>query len=79
MAHPVRVCMVVTPPPPRLLIHIAVIDLMERLTSLSVQPESIEKELWFNPRGGILTYFLTGTCHFARKIGTHNSVNSGGF
>ena len=29
--------------------------------------------------GGISTYFLTGTCHFARKIGTHNSVNSGGF
>ena len=29
--------------------------------------------------GDISTYFLTGTCHFARKIGTHNSVNSGGF
>ena len=29
--------------------------------------------------GGISTYYLTGTCHFAQKIGTHNSVNSGGF
>ena len=28
--------------------------------------------------GGISTYFQTRTCHFARKIGTHNSVNSGG-
>ena len=29
--------------------------------------------------GGNSTYYVTGTCHFARKIGTHNSVNSGGF
>ena len=28
--------------------------------------------------GGFSTHFLTGTCHFARKIGTNNSVNSGG-
>ena len=25
------------------------------------------------------TYFVIGTCHFARKIDTHDSVNSGGF
>ena len=25
------------------------------------------------------TYYVMGTCHFARKIGTHYSVNSGGF
>ena len=29
--------------------------------------------------GGNSTYYVTGTCHFAQKIGTHNSVNSGGF
>ena len=29
--------------------------------------------------GGNSTYYVMGTCHFARKIGTHNSVNSGGF
>ena len=29
--------------------------------------------------GGNSNYYVTGTCHFARKIGTHNSVNSGGF
>ena len=29
--------------------------------------------------GGISTYHLTGTCHLARKVGTHNSVNSGRF
>ena len=30
-------------------------------------------------RGGNSTYHLMGTCRFARKIGTHNSVNPGGF
>ena len=30
-------------------------------------------------RRGNSTYYVIGTCHFARKIGTHNSVNSGGF
>ena len=37
---------------------------------------------WLEISGGggdISTYHLTGTCHFARKIGTHNSINSGGF
>ena len=29
--------------------------------------------------GGNSTYYVTGTCHFAWKIGIHNSVNSGGF
>ena len=29
--------------------------------------------------GGNSTYYVMGTWHFARKIGTHNSVNSGGF
>ena len=29
--------------------------------------------------GGNSTYYVMGMCHFARKIGTHNSVNSGGF
>ena len=29
--------------------------------------------------GGNSTYYVTGTCHFAQKIGTHNFVNSGGF
>ena len=29
--------------------------------------------------GGMSTCHLTGTYHFARKIGTNNSVNSGGF
>ena len=29
--------------------------------------------------GGNATSYVTGACHFARKIGTHNSVNSGGF
>ena len=36
----------------------------------------------FHPRGrggGNSIYHATGTCHFARKIGTHNSLNSGGF
>ena len=27
---------------------------------------------------GISTYHLMGTCHFARKFCSHNSVNSGG-
>ena len=29
--------------------------------------------------GGDSTNYVTGACHFARKIGTHNSVDSGGF
>ena len=29
--------------------------------------------------GSNSTYYMTDTCHFARKIGTHNSGNSGGF
>ena len=29
--------------------------------------------------GGNSTYYVTGTRHFAQKIGVHNSVNSGGF
>ena len=29
--------------------------------------------------GGNSTHYVTGTCHFSLKIGTHNSVNSGGF
>ena len=29
--------------------------------------------------GGNSAYYVTGTCHFARKIGTHNSVDSCGF
>ena len=29
--------------------------------------------------GGNSTYYVTGTCHFARRIGTHSSVTSGGF
>ena len=28
---------------------------------------------------GNSTYYVMRTCHFALKIGTHNSVNSGGF
>ena len=28
---------------------------------------------------GVSTYDLTGTCHFARKIGTHSSLNSDEF
>ena len=33
------------------------------------------------PGGGrdVSTYYVTTTCHFARKIGTHSSANSGGF
>ena len=29
--------------------------------------------------GGNSAYYVMGTCHFARKIGTRNFVNSGGF
>ena len=29
--------------------------------------------------GSISAYYVTGTCRFTREIGTHNSVNSGGF
>ena len=36
-------------------------------------------QIWPRGGGGNSTYYVMGTCHFARKIGTHNSVNSGGF
>ena len=29
--------------------------------------------------GGNSTCYVTGTCHFAQKVGTHNSVNFVGF
>ena len=47
----------------------------ERLCDLTFIPCS--GSLWGG--GGNSTYYVKRTCHFARKIGTHNSVNSGGF
>ena len=44
---------------------------------VSVRPSMLRLEL--GGGGGNSTFYVTGTCHFARKIGTHNSVNSGGF
>ena len=38
-----------------------------------------EKALQSSGGGGNSAYYVTGTCHFSRKIGTHNSVNYGGF
>ena len=45
-------------------------------------PFSLAKGILFarGGGGGNSTYYvMMGTCHFARKIGIHNSVNSGGF
>ena len=40
--------------------------------------ENCSKNRLIRALRGISTYHVTGTCHFAQKIGTHNSVNSGG-